>query len=145
MRSFDYPLIKSIITDRSIYDHISDDGSPSIDEFEPFQGDDFYYLVFEGGLFMFHPWNHVTVEVHVCVLPKYRGKSHIKAKEAFDWMFENTKYKKIIAQIPEFNTNAFILSKKSGMELEGINRKSFMKNSKLYDQYIMGVVWHSQQ
>jgi len=144
IRTFDYDLIMDIMTHPDIYPYISDDGSPSQEDFSPIQSDDIYYLICEAGLFMYHPHNCITVEVHSCVLPEYRGKSVAYAKASVEWMFENTKYRKVITQVPSYNKRALVYAQKAGLEIEGTNRMSFMKNGKIYDQTILGVVCQPQ-
>ena len=43
------------------------------------------------------------------------------------------------ASIPEYNKLAIRLAGKVGMELIGINKRSFMKNGVLYDQQLFGI------
>jgi len=140
MRTFDYKRIREIATHPEIYPYVSDDGSPPPEEYEPVQSDEFYYLMFEGGFFLFHPLNYITVEVHTCILPEWRGRSIKYARRAIAWMFRNTQYRKIVTHVPEYNRKALAYAQKAGMRIEGVNRKSFMKNGVIYDQYLLGVV-----
>lgn len=143
-RTFDIDTIKSIVCHRDIYDFISDDYSPIVDDYSPIIDDSIYWLLIKNsgvlcGLFMIHPINGITGEVHTCVLPDYRGsKTILYTKNLFDWVFKNTQFKKIITHVPSFNRAALVLAEKSGMAKEGINRLSFLKNSQIYDQFLLG-------
>ncbi len=133
----------------SIYPHISDDLSPEAGEFTAaplLMGPRIIFLrpVVEGfgaGVFLFHPWNSVTYEVHSCVLPGFRGKTAVEASRlAAAWMFENTGCRKIITQIPARNRAAYALAHRAGFRAEGVNKRSFLKDGTLYDQAFMGLL-----
>lgn len=143
-RTFDINMIKSIVCHDDIYGFISDDYSPLADEYDPFIDDSIYWLLIKNsdvlcGLFMIHQANGITCELHTCVLPEHRGsKTTLYTKNLFDWVFSNTKYKKVITHVPSFNSAALLLAEKSGMKREGINRLSFLKNGQIYDQFLLG-------
>jgi RimJ/RimL family protein N-acetyltransferase len=59
--------------------------------------------------------------------------------DSIAWMFENTPCVKIVAGIPAYNHFALRLAKSSGMSLEGVNRKSFLKDGVLHDQIYFGI------
>lgn len=92
------------------------------------------------GVFLLHPWNTVTYELHSAILPLYRGwRSVIAAREMGIYMFTNTLCRKIVTQIPTFNYPAKSLAIRCGMKREGLNRRSYLKNGTLHDQYIYGI------
>ena len=91
-------------------------------------------------IFLWMPDNHCTCWVHTAILKEGRGKKAIIAgKKAIRWMFENTKYLKLITWIPSFNKQAELYSKWCGFIKEGCSKKSFLKNGILYDQYLYGL------
>jgi RimJ/RimL family protein N-acetyltransferase len=104
-----------------------------------------YAMIYElegarAGLFLYFPWNYTTYELHVTILPEYRGIQSISAaKESAAWVFKNTCCHKIVVTIPKPNYKAKALAILSGMQQEGINRKSYMKDGKLYDMYLFGI------
>ncbi len=132
-------LIKAIITHPGIYNDVSDDGAVDSKDYEPVIHDNIYYLLCDAGIFIYMPINSITWEVHSCILPKFRGKSLDSAKESVQWMFNNTDCKKIITHVPSFNERAYVYAKSAGLEDEGINKKSFLKDGKIYDQWVLGV------
>ena len=94
----------------------------------------------KSGLFLFFPWNYTTYELHVAILPEYRGSHSIEAGTmAGMWMFNNTCCRKIVTMIPKQNYKAKVLALAVGMQQEGINRQSYMKDGVLYDQYLFGI------
>lgn len=143
-RCLDAEVIKKIMTHPRVYPWISDDSSPKSSEFEPVIHDSIYYLVVEDkdpiAVFMYHQHNAITFEVHTCVLPAGYGEKAIKAAVlSMHWMFRNTNAKKIVTHVPENNVKAKSFAERCGLIHEGVNRKSFLKNSKIYDQYLLGI------
>lgn len=92
------------------------------------------------GLLIGVPVNHITLDVHVALLPEAKGKAVDISKSAIKWIFDNSdKVLRLIASIPQYNHLAIKLAEKVGMELIGTNSKSFMKNGVLYDQLLFGI------
>lgn len=91
------------------------------------------------GVFIGRPINHISLDVHVALLPDAKGKAAEISKGAIKWMFNNTQYLHMNASIPEYNKLAIRLAEKVGMEFIGINKGSFMKDGKLYNQYLFGI------
>ncbi len=69
-----------------------------------------------------------------------RGKEAIRlGKQAIKWIFDNTSAMKINARIPNYNTKVLHYAVAVGFEQEGLDIQGFMKNGKLYDQFILGI------
>jgi len=133
--------------------YLTDDNSPSIldvDIENVISADAIYPLISmigdtpqdaeDTGLFLFFPWNYTTYELHVTVLPQFRGRHSVEAGTlAGKWMFLNTCCRKIVTMIPKPNYKAKALALAVGMVQEGINRKSYQKDGALYDQYLFGI------
>lgn len=144
-RTTDADLVRSVVTHPEIYPFISDDHSPAVEDYAPPVADGIYWLAcYSGnalaGLFMAHPWNGITYEIHTCILPAFRG---VRAREAtaavLAWIFSNTNCLKLVTHVPVWNEAAFRLATASGMKPEGINRQSFMKNQIIHDQTLLGI------
>lgn len=141
----DTELIKSIVTHDRVYDLVSDDGSPKKEDYIPIIGDGIYWLSIVDdneiiGAYLLHMVNAITYEIHTCLLPSaYGKKARDAAKDVLNWMVENTNCEKIITHVPEFNRLALRYAKKAGLMEEGIIRKSFKKNGKVYDQVLLGI------
>lgn len=92
------------------------------------------------GFFLFIQHNIVTIELHTCILPKYRGLKVIEAAQLVkDYLWNDTQYRKIVTQIPQYNKAAIWMALKCGFEKEGINKLSFKKDGILFDQYYLGL------
>ena len=146
MRTTDKDLIRSIMSNRHVYRHISDDGSPSADEFEPPMDDRIFYLLVcdlqdrPAGVFMLHPHNTVCYEVHTCMTPAAWGyAARSGAIAGCKWMFENTPCERIITNVPTYNRLAERFAIDCGMTKYGVNPKSIMKNGTLHDQSLYGI------
>ncbi len=91
-------------------------------------------------VFVATPINRTTFDCHQNVLPEGRGKAAMTAgQHCIDWVFKNTSYSKLMGWIPFFNRPAYALAIRLGFWVEGIARKSFTKNAKLYDQWLVGL------
>lgn len=143
-RTFDREVIRSIMAHPRVYPWISDDGSPHPDDYESTIHESLYFLLVEidkpAAIFLYHPHNMITYEVHTCVLPGYYGKqAEEAAKGTLLWMIMNTSAKKIITHVPFNNIKAARFAERCGLSHEGVNRASFMKNGVIYDQYVLGI------
>lgn len=143
-RTNDLDYVRSVLTHPKIWRHIVDDGNGLPDEFNVPDSDSIYWLVpndgSDLGVFMVHPVNNFMFEVHTALLPEaYGDKAKIAAKKLIEWVFENTQCLKLITHVPEYNRLAYKFALNAGMKEEGLITKSFMRNGKLIDQYVLGI------
>jgi hypothetical protein len=133
--------IKSILCHPEIYDRIAEDGMPSVEEYEP-ELDGVICIMDEGkkGVMLFHWVNGITLECHVQVLPKYRNEAHKFGQLALEWMWDNTKATKVVAQIPELYPDVVKFAYNNGFQREGINESSYLKNGQIYSQVYLGLI-----
>lgn len=90
------------------------------------------------GLFIGFPKSQIVLDVHVAMDPNHYCCTDICYQEAIKWVKENTEFKKLTGQTPVFNRLAIKCNERNGFEREGINKKSFLRNGKLYDQIYFG-------
>ena len=144
-RSFDYSLIREILTHPQIYPHISDDASPPAVEYRPLQSDAVWYIVVRDeeevlGLWMLHPHNSICWECHTCYLPPAWGSRAFVAGQMLpEWVWEHIPCRRIIGNVPSCNRLALAYMKRIGFEEFGVNRASFLRNGRLYDQICLGI------
>lgn len=136
MESLD--LVNSIMRHETVYPYMTDDYSPPREDFtmaDFLQSPHIYTLMpNKMSVFLFHPHNGVLYEVHTAVLPEGRGKAAVEgACAARDWMFTNTRCRKIMTVIPSYNRGAYALARRVGMAQEGIMTKAFLKHGQLVD------------
>ncbi len=92
------------------------------------------------GIYNLVPLNAITMEVHAHVLPEYRKEYSMRTSRIFyKWFLGNTDRLKLIAIVPLIHKNVqnFLISNK--FTVEGINRKSFIKNGEIMDQIMFGI------
>lgn len=143
-RLTDPALIREAMTHPRVYPHLIDDHSPTATEYVPIIGDQVYYLgLFDQrylGLLLFHPHNSVCFEAHTCLLPQAWGERSAQCtKAAVAWMFENTRCKRVITNVPVYNRLALRLAERTGLTRFGVNEKSFLKDGILHDQIMLGI------
>ena len=144
VRLFDCQLIKDTITNPKVYPYVSDDFSPCAEDYQPQIHDAILYLgVFHDeeyrGLFMLHPINGVTYEIHTCLLPNARGRARDYVNMVFKWFWDNTSAVRLVTQIPEYNRLANKLAHDVGMVEYGLNPKSYQHDGELHDIHMMGI------
>lgn len=131
--------IARIINHPKVWDMVADDLSQK--PYVPIMDDSIIYLInkHKTGLIRIDPVNGITGQVHTTAIPELWGKAVGFVKESTIWLFDNTRYMKVITFIPTYNKLAIKLAIKSGMEQEGCIKESFLKGWKLYDQIIYGL------
>lgn len=139
-RTYDADFITHCVTHPDVWRMAADDGYPDPCLYFPPMADSIYWVrAGDHGVFMAHPHNSITFEVHTLLLPSARGKAVEFAKAAIAWAFANTACERLITNVPSFNPLALRLAKKSGMSEYGVNQKSFKRGGVLYDQILLGI------
>lgn len=144
-RSFDYELIRAVITQPEIYKFISDDGSPPREEYRPVESEAVWYVVvWDGnellGLFMLVPENTVCWQIHTCLLPDAWGfRAQEAAKLLPAWIWEHTPCRRIVTNVPAPNRLALHFAVRAGMKIYGVNQASYLKHGVLCDQVCLGL------
>lgn len=141
-RCHDMGLIKSILMHPSVLPHIHDDGfTGDLDLTD--EAHIFWMLVKNpepAGVYMLQPHNMATYELHTSLLPTIRGALGLEAiHKVIDWFFDDLKGLKLITHVPEINKAAMQYAYRAGFALEGINRRSFLKDGVLLDQFALGI------
>ena len=144
----DLEFVLKVIDHPDVYNISSDDGIYQItqDNVELFLQNDLVHIIIptldeeDMGFFLFIQVNIVTVELHTCILPEYRGIKVVEAAQLVkDYIFNQAGYRKIVTQVPWYNKSAIFMALRCGFKKEGINKQSFLKDGILFDQYYMGL------
>ena len=141
-RTFDYDLIMSIAA-MPEFDVCIEDGM-TLDRYEPSKSSA-WLLVTDNNdvisLTQLKPLNSITLEAHPQIIAKHRSKyNKVVMYEMYKWVLEfASQYKKINAEIPVIypHLKRFIYS--IGFSLEGVNRKSHIKNGEIVDKWVFGI------
>ncbi|HZQ53327.1 MAG TPA: GNAT family protein [Bryobacteraceae bacterium] len=143
--SRDFALVQEIVTHAAIYPHISDDASPSAEDWQPIDHPSIEYVVVRDGGEVLGLWlcvrkNSATLEVHTCLLPRAWGeRAKQAAREMAAWIFAHTDVERISTEVPDYNRLALHFAKRAGMTEYGRNPRSYRKNGKLYDTILLGL------
>lgn len=135
----DKELIKSIFNHPKVYKLSSDDCSPEVYEPDIHPGVVFLTNEEKTGMVRIDQMNGICCQVHAAMLPKAYGRGAEFVRDTIRWGFQNTRYIKIVAIIPDYNRLIVKIVKKCGFTKEGVLRKSFLKNWKLHKQVIYGL------
>lgn len=142
-RTRDWLYVREVITHHKIWPHVSD-GTGDRSTWQPEASEVVYWLVPYAskplGVFMVHPHSAVCFEVHTALLPLAYGELAAQAAKALiAWVFENTSCRKLITAVPVYNRLARRFAIHAGMQEEGVNRKSFLRDNEMIDQVMLGI------
>jgi len=141
-RTFDKDIIDSVLKHPAIKSFIEDDQCQDIEY--PLIDPIYYLAAWEddtiAGMFVIFGINGVTADAHSSVLPGFYGeKAREAGRAAINWVFTNTDFLKINGSTPVCNPRAIRYAEDIGFSREGLNKKSYMRHGKLYDQIYFGV------
>ncbi len=93
------------------------------------------------GVVAFIPQTPIVYKFHPAFLPDKWGDEQITdlTRLALDWAWKNLPVQKIVATFPVMYKSTLRLGQRVGFKREGINRKSFLKDGELHDQYYLGL------
>ena len=136
--------IHRVLKHPDIWEHIIDDGTCSIDEYDVsplLKNDGVYFLMPDDDtLFMAIQINAIMWDIHINALKGSRGSKSIKAAhEAFKYMFTKTPCQKLVVYIAEIFPNVVNHAVRCGFVQEGNITNSYLKNGELYSQYLLGI------
>jgi hypothetical protein len=136
-------LIRSIMVDSTVFDEVADDGV-NPDYYMPAFDINTYLAAYIGrkciGVFILEKVNSATIELHGAMLPEFRLRYSIAAMTAFiDFLpFIPDKIQKLQAFIPVTRPNVRDYLILFGFKHEGFSVKSYRKNGKLVDRWLLG-------
>lgn len=149
-RTHDMAIVREILAHPMIFPHIHEDGTT---EPAPQDHELFHWLLVSddapAGVFLVHPRTSLCYEMHTCLLPRIWGAG---AKEAARLLANHVFYEinalKLVTNVPANNRRALRFAQANGMQIEGNNRASFMRNGVIEDQIMLGITekeWKSCQ
>lgn len=130
-RSYDYPLIKQIMTEPQIWQEICGNCGDKIEDFEPVVDDYIYLIGYDKlniiGLFIIHE-SEYGYQCHVQVVPERRKQYAAEfGEKVIDWTWNNTDINKLIALIPIKFKNVISFAEKQGFKIaDSIEEDCFM-------------------
>lgn len=145
-RTFDEQVVKSVMLHPAIWATVAEE-TQDPEKWEPeMVADCWLQIVCDGkliGLYNIHAHNSVTLEIHAQVLPEYRSEyAKESSRQVLQWILDSEDaagYEKVIAQIPTLYPQVKHFTLNAGFQEEGLNRLSYRKDGKLYDQWLLGI------
>jgi len=141
----DYSVVnKMFFDDEELFDRISDDytstykWNPAAYQFLGWFDGDVCKAVLQ-----IHHENEIVLIVHINIPKKYRGQDSFRMGNGLLKHLEKNcdkKFVKINAKIPVCYPDVIKFAHKNGFCVEGIDRKSYVKNKRYFDRAIMGKV-----
>ena len=89
------------------------------------------------GVMCFHPHEDYpsSAMMHVSFLPEFRGRAALRGyTDAFSWIFANTEYDRIVAEIPQEMRAAHFMARHAGATFDGVE-EGFRKYSLLRQNF----------
>lgn len=144
VRTEDADFIKEVITSPGLWPTVAEDGHNPEDYIPDTERGCWLSIIHDGqfiGLYYIHAHNTVLAEIHAHILPECRKEfSFPSGGAALYWIYEYApQYQKIIANVPRIYENVKNFTAKFGFVVEGVNRKSYLKNGELHDQWLLGI------
>lgn len=142
-RTFDTALVRSVISNPKL--RAASYGA-QVEAFDPKTQPEIYYLAcYRGedviGLVIFHTFNSLdSCQGHICYLPEYWGTHlfHITTL-AMRWIFDNTRFIKIVALIPDRYPLVLKHALHAGMKKEGYIVNSVISDGKPDNMTLLGI------
>ena len=130
--------IKAVLCNPAIYDTITDDNSPLIEDFEPPINDNYLYV---GGyikgeiaaLMVYHKYLDGN-KCHVQVLPEYRKEYAINFGEQ-SLLFKGTL--PLYAEIPDLYKNVLAFALSNSFKVKSVKENDYIKNGKTYNVNVL--------
>ena len=142
-RSFDYALVREIVTHPKIYRRsLLSDSAPAREEWRAVEGERFWYIVprLEGrplGVIGFDSFDPECWIAHIAMLPEAWGARATEAcLRTINWLAEHSPCKRFEAYAPVYNPLVAHLTWRIGMTRTGTKRASIARGGQLYDQAI---------
>lgn len=101
------------------------------------------------GVCQLTPWNSMTLEIHPTITRHHRRlRRHEAVAAMFDWIFNNTRYTKLVAIIPACYKHVKRFALEMGLRVEGNISESTLRGGKLHSQWVLGMTrsqWEARQ
>lgn len=143
-RTENVELIKSVLCIPKIYEALHDDEAPPSDQWQPIIDDLLGYVCVREagelcGFAIVGRWSKWEWECHTALRSEIGWKKRLAIGRSFIEWVAGRGCRRLIGRVPAYNQYAIAFNKAVGLEVFGVDRKSWMKNGKLHDQIYMGI------
>ena len=144
-RTYNTALVREIMLRPEIFATVAEDDADPAD-YQPDLVKSCWLVITDDdgelmAIYVFHRRNAVTYEAHPVVLPEHRKcYSDDTGRVALTWLLDNViDCQKVTALVPALYPNARDFGLRMGFQIEGTNRKSYLKHAQLHDQWHLGI------
>ena len=144
-RTKDLNLIKSFMMQPEIYKYASEDGASLDPEFTE-SGREVWLLAIKDneamGIVHSHLENGTTAWFHPYIMRSHKDKYLNLVNLFLKWFdqFFPVEIQKLNAYIPTYAQKTYEIAMRAGFKDEGLNRMSYLKNGKLWDRHLIGII-----
>lgn len=130
--------IKTVLCHPEIYDTISGDTCPKLEDFEPPMTEEYCYIVgyVKGepiGVMIYHKYRDGNI-AHVQVLPQYRKEY---AKQFGEQVLNFRGHSPLYAEIPDLYKNVLEFAKLNGFKVIDEKKDDYIKRGKSYNTKVL--------
>lgn len=144
-RCYDPVEIGAVFTNQAIWSTIAEDGCDP-ETFSPDLSTEIYMAVKVQdkiiGFYAFAVKSSTELDIHAQILPEYRKKYALASgRKILEWFYRDApeRFQKLTAQVPFLYPNVRDFCLRCGLIIEGVNRASYRKNGKIWDQHYLGI------
>jgi RimJ/RimL family protein N-acetyltransferase len=144
-RTKDLELIKTFMMQPDIYKYASEDNAVTSPEFTE-SGHEIWLLAIEDnkaiGIVNSHLENGTAAWFHPYIMRSHKDKYLALVNLFLKWFdqFFPVEIQKLNAYIPTYARKAYEIAMRAGFKDEGLNRMSHLKNGKLWDRHLVGMI-----
>ncbi len=145
-RTFDYELVRSIVTHPKIYrPALLADGYPSRDQYRAPAGDQIWYVIPRNtagsvlGVFVFFCETAERWAAHMALLPEAWGQGEQICLALFAWLRQATTCRVLLASVPDYNRLMLRLARRLGMRAVQVIPRGISQRGISYDQTIFSI------
>lgn len=144
-RCYSPEAIGAIFTHPDIWVTIAEDNCTP-DSFAPDFSTEIYMAVKVDekiiGFYAFAVKSGFELDIHAQILPEFRKKHALASGEKIlKWFYNEApkRFLKLTAQVPFKYPNVKEFSTRLGLQVEGVNRSSYLKEGEIWDQWYLGI------
>jgi len=142
--TFNMDQVKEILMIPEVWERAAEDGADKETYYPGFDAMCGWLICKEDedivGLIYIHNDNTTSVKIHPYILPNHRGSGRQMMFSFYRWVVNKCpNVLKVLVAVPTCYKRVYKFAKKVGFIEEGINRKSYIKNGELYDQWNLGL------
>jgi len=133
--------VTRILTHESVFDLVSDDGTPSVEHFSKYINGVLHnvgvYVLMPGPgmIIIYAPINYVTYDIHIAAVKGEAGRKDAlkNTLESALWMADHTPIEKYMVTVPTLYPNVAAFCEALHLVKEGCLTKAYLKNGELCD------------